>query len=86
MKNWLWKGKDQARIDHLDKNGKPAKNYCSDCFYLIKIEAQRKTEASILIPTPDVEIPISTNLIIKDLLLKKEKVTYRIFTDSKGEF
>lgn len=41
MKNWLWKGKDQVRIDHLDKNGNPAKNYCSDCFYLIKIEAQR---------------------------------------------
>jgi hypothetical protein len=54
MKDWQWRGKDQVRIDHLDKSGKPAKNYCSDCFYLINIEAQRKTEASILIPTPGV--------------------------------
>ena len=44
MNDWEWKGVDLVRIDNVDKLGKPYKNYCSECFYLIHIEAKRETE------------------------------------------
>lgn len=70
-KDWTWSNKDSVRINNNnERNGKLVANpnYCVDCYYLINIKAQRDTEASIIIPTPDTELPITTDSQIKDLL------------------
>ena len=86
FKDWEWTGVDLVRIENVDHNGKAHPNYCVDCFYLIHIEPSRNSEGSILIPTPGVEVPIATDYMIKDLLLKEEKIIYRIFTADKIKF
>lgn len=87
VKGWVWSNKDSVRVDNFDaaKNA-PHEKYCVNCFYLINIKAQRKTKASVVIPTPGLEIPLKQDFMIKDLLLKNESSTYRIFTESEGKF
>jgi hypothetical protein len=75
-----------VRINNVDRKNNPNKNYCFDCFYLIKVAAERPTEASIIIPTPDAEVPIITNSLIKDILLQNETTTFRVFCDSSAQF
>ena len=41
MTDWEWRGVDLLRIDNVDKNGKKYKNYCSECYYLMHVEAKR---------------------------------------------
>lgn len=77
---WEWKGVDVVRIPNSDKK------YCVECYYLIHVKANRKTEGLIFIPTPGVEIPIETDVMIKDTLLKHQQEQYRIFTDPDAQF
>ena len=71
MNDWVWSNKDSVRVDNVDYNkNKPHERYCVDCYYLININAQRKTEASVMIPTPGTEVPLAKDTIIKDLLLE----------------
>jgi hypothetical protein len=75
-----------VRINNVNHNNKTNKNYCFDCFYLIKVTAERPTEASIIIPTPDSELSITSNALIKDILLANETTVFRVFTDSTSQF
>lgn len=85
--DWNWSNKDSVRINNMNaKKTGPNPNFCVNCYYLININAQRQTEASIVIPTPDSELPITADSLIKDLLEKDEVVTYRIFTESSSQF
>lgn len=88
IKDWAWSNKDSVRINNMNykKKNEPNPNFCVNCYYLININALRPTEASIVIPTPHTELPITTDSTIKDLLQKDETVTYRVFTESSSQF
>ena len=52
---WVWSNKDSVRVDAFDYGRNiPHEKFCFDCYYLINIKAERKTEATVVIPTPDV--------------------------------
>lgn len=48
IQNWMFSMKDYVSIRNTSSN------YCVDCFYLINVKALRKTDASLIIPTPDI--------------------------------
>jgi len=52
----------------ISKTKQPNPKFCVNCYYLININAQRPTEASIVIPTPGAELPVTTDSTLKDLL------------------
>lgn len=59
----MWSNKDSVRVNNTGKN------YCVNCYYLINVKAVRKTQASLIIPSPDTELPLTTDSLIKDLLI-----------------